>query len=291
MGRSGSTLLEMLLSTSPSVYGVGELFDYNHAQSNNGLCSCSQRRADCPVWGDVAKRELKIVNRVNRETYVNILTFLLNPFRKRLRFKNTSEDLEFFQEIRKAAQLEDNTYIVDSSKEVGRLIELSQSTGVDLYNVFLVRDARGVAHSTSKNIKRPGKNYFMAIFRWIVMNGLISASIRKLKIRSIRVSYDRFCLDPATVIKELEAFLGIAIPDDYIQTIQGMDYHSIRGNRLRLAQNRKGIEKISDDEILRKHHRRPIQQTVGRGTVNRFADIFTAPTAPAGALSVNRLSI
>lgn len=49
-GRSGSTLLESLLTTRPHVPACGEVVSCLRNRIDRG-CTCSKSRKDCEIWG------------------------------------------------------------------------------------------------------------------------------------------------------------------------------------------------------------------------------------------------
>ena len=50
-GRSGSTLLEYLLTTSPEVVACGEVERHLRRFGRYKICTCGRRLKKCPVWG------------------------------------------------------------------------------------------------------------------------------------------------------------------------------------------------------------------------------------------------
>jgi hypothetical protein len=52
MGRSGSTVLEMLLGNIPGYFSVGETrFFWEYVQHEHDLCGCGQQFHACEYWG------------------------------------------------------------------------------------------------------------------------------------------------------------------------------------------------------------------------------------------------
>ena len=61
-GRTGSTLLERLLGQTDGVFAGGEMTFLWYALVGDGLCSCRQRLAECPVWSKVVALALADTN-------------------------------------------------------------------------------------------------------------------------------------------------------------------------------------------------------------------------------------
>ena len=53
-GRSGTTLLGMVLAREPGVFNCGELIHLWSRLSANALCQCEAPVTRCEVWADVA---------------------------------------------------------------------------------------------------------------------------------------------------------------------------------------------------------------------------------------------
>ena len=53
-GRTGSTLLSLLLSQDNSVFNLGQMRHLNRAYEDNVHCSCTEKLQDCVVYSDVA---------------------------------------------------------------------------------------------------------------------------------------------------------------------------------------------------------------------------------------------
>src|SRR5690606_30335526 len=54
-GRSGSTLIERVLSSAPSVFAMGEFFCLWRLPLSELRCSCGSRPQDCDVWSEVLR--------------------------------------------------------------------------------------------------------------------------------------------------------------------------------------------------------------------------------------------
>lgn len=245
IGRSGSTLLDLLISTSNDVFSVGEIYKFNEMINENVCCSCGEIFNECSFWSNFKTKDYNLVNRYNLKDYLSTILFLLNPLSKNLKFKEKSNNFEIFNEINKRRNVE--TYILDSSKDLVRLIELSQDERFDVYNISVFRDGRAVANSFNSKTQSHGKNYFLSLLKWIFVNIALIKFQKKSNIKSLNVSYDKFCENPMYYLKEIEKFVGIDIPSNYIEIAKNMDYHNIGGNRLRLKENRAKLEAIKID--------------------------------------------
>lgn len=121
IGRSGSTLLDLIISTNQKVFSLGEIYRFN-SFNKEIKCACGKRIKDCQFWSRVKKEKLKVINHFNPKDYLKIIFGLINPFSKKINFSNRSENKKLLKLVQKFS--DQKKLILDSSKEVGRLIEL-----------------------------------------------------------------------------------------------------------------------------------------------------------------------
>jgi len=247
IGRSGSTLLDAVISTNHKVFSVGEIYKYNYLKKENLLCSCGKKFSECFFWQNFLQDNSKIINRMNIKDYLIILNYLYNPFKEKIKFKNKSNNYKLFKRIKESLP-KNKEYILDSSKDVARLIEFDNDPRFNLYNITIFRDGRAVANSFNQKTQGPGKNYFISILKWIFINSILRRYQKISNIKTLNVSYDYFSDNPDKEIKRIEDFLKIKIPQDYISVIRKMNYHNIGGNRLGLKKNRRNIKEIKRDQ-------------------------------------------
>ena len=252
LGRSGSTLLDLIISTSDKVFSIGEAYRLKSYLDREYDCSCGDKMELCSFWSKLYQklRTFSIKNRVSTRNYFKIAYSLYNPFyTEKFQFKSDNEDL--FSLIKKNAPTE-TEYILDSSKELGRLIELNEDKSIEVYNINVIRDGQGAANSfNTRTSQAKGKSYFISIFKWILMNALINKYLKKANVRSLAISYNLFCKDPAKYLNQINQFLKIYIPSDYISVIKDMNYHNLGGNKLARLENRQKFSEIKEDNKWR----------------------------------------
>ena len=61
-GRSGSTLLDIILGNHSEIESLGEVAFLHQDLYQGGLCSCLNSYADCPFWSQVLQKHLKAVS-------------------------------------------------------------------------------------------------------------------------------------------------------------------------------------------------------------------------------------
>lgn len=221
-GRSGSTLLETLLTGDTTVC-VGETFQLWSSSPLARYCSCGDELADCPVWGKVVSAfdrpwdrvvdEMRdIRRRVLRTRYVRALA-------RDGRWAG-SADVERYGQLmhtlyRCVAHETGAQTIIDSSKLPLDLAALARSE-VNLRVVHLVRDPRAVAASWKRTIewqmphgqivRMPTHPAWSSAARWDLYHGLTSVVIRGIDRPALRVSYESLVRLDQPTIDALAAF-------------------------------------------------------------------------------------
>jgi hypothetical protein len=185
LGRSGSTILDIVLGNHPQIESVGEVGNlirngWISQESLRGidqkklrvpLCTCGKRldvlyidtpEEACPFWSSVRREWVERTDRDSIESYPKLQdTFELKRRWPRLLYEKRRPSaafrsyarltLAFFESIRAVSK---KPIIVDSSKSPVRTFALSMVPGIDLYVVHLVRDGRGVITSLRKSFEK-----------------------------------------------------------------------------------------------------------------------------------------
>jgi len=188
LGRSGSTILDIVLGNHPHIESVGEvgnltLNGWISRESLQGIdpnkrrvpiCTCGKRldvlyvdtpEEACPFWSRVRREWVERADPESIETYPKLQNdFELKRRWPRLLYEKRRQSASFrsyarltrafFESIRAVSG---KPLIVDSSKISVRAFAHSLVPGIDLYVVHLVRDGRGIviSHRTSYREDRP----------------------------------------------------------------------------------------------------------------------------------------
>lgn len=265
-GHSGSTLLDLLIGSSPNVFGLGEVHYFNSynyeiddpklLDINKRKCTCGEEFKDCNFWNNVIRNSCKNLNISRMYSLSETLKVSWNiicPF-EILRFNiSNSDDLTLFQSILQTKNEEEISldYLLDSSKDPRRLVKLESLLGKKKIKViFLVRDIRGYVNSYSNpqkwRVKDAGlksQNFLRVSLRWLAVNFSIVVYLKLHNIDSIKIVYDDFCQNPERTIEKLRKKWGFDIPEDYISEIHKTKYHNIHGNLMKFS----NIDKIELD--------------------------------------------
>jgi hypothetical protein len=193
LGRSGSTILDVVLGNHPQIESVGEVGNlvrngWISYESLRGidpkrlrvpLCTCGKRLdvlyvdtpdEACPFWSSVRGEWVERTDRDSIESYPKLQNdfelkrrwsrYGLDPLPRLLYEKRRpSAPFRSYARLTRAffesiRAVSGKPIIVDSSKSPVRTFALGMIPGIDLYVVHLVRDGRGVITSLRKTFKK-----------------------------------------------------------------------------------------------------------------------------------------
>jgi hypothetical protein len=211
-GRSGSSLLEYLMTASPQVVGCGEVT--NCLRKRRKSCTCRQAAEHCSVWS------LFFASEQARDwTHVDLTLALLN---------HVSSSYEL---------------MVDSSKtawwSIAVPFKLRQRLGKNFELIHLVRDPRAVCWSSiqSKQKHAMRSNHVLgciwSTLGWWTANLSCECFGWLHPDQYVRVRYEDLARSPAEVLEKLFAKLlpGVAWDPEKIGSIDNR--HQLHGNRMR----------------------------------------------------------
>jgi hypothetical protein len=252
-GHSGSTLLDLVIGSSPNVMSLGEIifFDYYRDRVHHRKvlrpfdCTCGSAFHECAFWSKLLAMPgadtYKIVYDVNNGDRLiwlwRLLRFSVTGGRSLPPSELLGDDAALLSAV-KDLRGSNTEYLCDSSKDFARLIRLLMMPRLEIYPIFLVRDMRAVALSYAKKKRHDlGLNkmgFYKALFAWAGVN-LVSLAVAGLSRRPLlHISYDLFCRDPRKHISLLNERLGLKIdPERHIERINGCVYHNVGGNLMR----------------------------------------------------------
>ena len=261
--RSGSTLLDRALGQVPGFCSSGEVrYLWDRGLAENQRCGCGLPLRECPFWEAVGRRafggwdridldEVLVLQReVDRAGAMPALTAPKAAPRSAAKLDRYGEYLtRVFSAIRDESGAQ---VVVDSSMSPPHGVVLSRIPGIDLRLVHLVRDARGVAHSSMKVIERPevtdGVDYMptyspaQAAARWSAAN--LTFELLGRSVPNLRVRYESFVRDPRAI---LTAIALSFVTSEKIEL--GVD-HTAAGNPMRF---KTGTLPLRVDEAWREH--------------------------------------
>lgn len=272
LGRSGSTLLELILAQSPDVCAVGEVVHlWERALRGDERCGCGERFTACDFWRRVgdhafggwsavdAQEILALKAQVDRTRFVPRLARARLPEEQLAPVRRYAG--LYTRIYRAAAAVTGASVVVDSSKHASLAFALRWADDLDLRVLHMVRDSRAVAHSWAKQVRRPevvdGEAY-MPTFSpmtvsalWVAQNAAFHVLARRVAVSRLR--YEDFTADPRGTVRRTRRFAGLP---DVAEALRVLDdppvaprpVHSIAGNPLRFND---GPIRVRRDEAWR----------------------------------------
>jgi hypothetical protein len=263
-GRSGSTLLDVLLGQVPGVFSAGEIvFLWSRGIGAGWRCGCGSEVLSCPVWSDVladasatppqdlARRMQDLERRLIRTRH---LPSLIAPsIRSRGRLRSIAEYAGNLASLYESlARVTGSSVIVDSSKLPSYAAALCSIETLDVSVIHLVRDPRAVAYSWSTGASNPGAIERMGIakssFYWSLFNAGAEALRRRCDSRYLRLRYEDLVEDPCAAFDRVLTFAGVhtdRMPFTGPHSASVAATHTVSGNPARF---RTGAIEIAPDD-------------------------------------------
>lgn len=277
--RSGSSLLQHLLSLQPGVHALGELRRLGALAREGQDCACGAPLGECEFWcrvcGDVSPAER--VTEQNRTGLAWRLTMLreaaairggLVPAGSFLRKRAHAAAAECMRLYEAVAAQTGAELLIDNSKEPDHFLHMHASFPDLVQPVFLHRDGRGLVWS---KIRRAGVSAQAAVSGYIWMQRMIETARRAIGTRRVIESrYEDLCRDPQAELERLLAPFDIPIETTDLASLPTLR-HDIGGSPhfqgaeqrdIRLDERwREDMPKDALDEFERR-----------AGALNRFRD-------------------
>lgn len=256
-GRSGSTLLDIVLGNHPEIESVGEATNLPTRGWRLGKpCSCGRPADACPFWSEVRKEWARRVGSDDLEGFLKVQNaFEQHRYAPRLLVERgrTSGEFEeyarlnraYFQAIRAVSG---KPIVVDSSKNPPRAFALGAVPGIDLHLVYLVRDVRGVAASRKKSFPKDEQAgvlreiksipVWRSTARWDATNLLSEWVWHRVDPEGPRVRYEDLTADPRAELGRIGRSIGVDLTGLADALLAGEEMrvnHVYGGNRMRMA--------------------------------------------------------
>ncbi|NMC21299.1 MAG: sulfotransferase [Thermogutta sp.] len=269
-GRSGSTVLDLLLGAHPDIQGVGELCNVVRGGWIGGqYCSCGRRTPECDFWqavreqwrqesGGADPRHYEYLLQAFEQRRLSALRLawtrrpdhLTLPARSGAEFRDYAEQTAAL--FRAIAAVSGRSIIVDSSKNPVRalaLLRMDRDLGrIDLRLIHLVRDVRGFAWSNRKSFRKDeakgvqadtsGRAIWRSALAWVFVN-LASDYVRRGhdRRRTLLLKYEDLTSRPENALQALAGVVGVTA-DPWLEMLHAATPlrpgHVVAGNRVRM---------------------------------------------------------
>lgn len=251
-GRSGSTLLNMLLGSHPEALAVGELTHLPKNLALNTECSCGEAVRNCGVWRPVAERmgaiadpyhmdlgfisasrviDHKKLTRAYRIQWKLHRALMYVAWHSRLpvkspRFLSTIETtLALYDTLREVTGAR---VIVDASKDYLKGIGIYKASNAKV--ILLTRDGRASFYSRLKS--GFSRQRSLAAWRNYYENALPLIEKHISDGRMVQLRYEDLAADPARELARLCSFIGIEYHASMLD-FRNVVHHVVNGNRMR----------------------------------------------------------
>ncbi|OMP30685.1 sulfotransferase [Mangrovimonas sp. DI 80] len=260
-GRSGSTILNIILDNHPEVFGGGELQSMEYVYNERKICSCGEATINCKFWSSVMGDWLRKISDSSIkeglskwkkfESYKSMKAWLRLWFGLSLKSSNVQDYLNntynFFDTLRRHSG---KPIILDISKNPLRAWALLNHPKIDLRLVHLVRDGRGVAWSLEKKAKKEGgqKPIWRTALFWVMVNRQ-SNFVRKKANNSVLIRYEDFAKNPQETLRKIGDVAGLDVKPIIDMVSSNSSFHIshvVAGNGIRKADSIK--LRFNDDE-------------------------------------------
>lgn len=253
-GRSGSTLLELILGNLPGFFSVGEIrFFWEYMARQEMYCGCGERLQACPFWAPVAVA-LREQQGVDLPRLAHLAS-KLDRTRQALLMHSPLGSNQADRQVLAAAmrQLYTDVFersearvLVDSSKTPTHLRLVRQAGFQDVRILHLIRDGRAVAYSWSKRVKRelakedpharmPSHSPIRSMITWMFENAAVARSTGDFPYTALR--YEDFAARPRPELERALSVLGLPADLSLLDQprVQMAPTHSVGGNPIRFS--------------------------------------------------------
>lgn len=252
-GRSGSTILELLLNTFNENFTLGEINSIPwELKEERRVCGCGREPSKCTFWRKLnkqAKKELlKIDGQINkfRESHGSGKVLRFKEIIRILLKKNIpKKDLkkfcdENFNLLNAVNNIIDDKieYFIDSSKDPYRLFWLNSCTSINIKSIHLVKDPRAFVYSM---IRRDDSTSTLKVIRMSIRYILENYLFRFLSNSkdSYFLRYEDMASSPNKIMKEVSNWLKLKYSDGDYKKFRKVENHGLAGN----------ISRIKDDNV------------------------------------------
>lgn len=271
-GRSGSTLLELLLNRQPQITALGEIEKLNLQFARDehgkypGRCSCGAHPAECDIWSkalegftnqfgatfaknpfcfrvsdigleeDWGKRALGhwMFRKVHRASRYLGYRGTLGPMLKGPLTYNGAQWFRNRHTIAEAvASLTKASVVVDSSKDYLGMRDAYDYGSGSTKVVFLTRDVRGNVWSALKGQEKGEGDVRRAAREWLLVNKRILLMLQGIPREDwLHVKYEDLCAHPPAVCEAICSLAGCNFSESALGN-GAEQHHTIGGNKIR----------------------------------------------------------
>jgi hypothetical protein len=254
-GRSGSTLLDLLLGTHPAIWTLGEAQILPWELKEDRLpCGCGKKLTICEFWQPILTqipldeadypieyfREKHRAGRAIRWAHLYDIIRHQPSVRRRAGIAAYGAiNARYFSAVKSAAERQMKrpmSWLVDASKDIYRLFWLQQSDHFDLRIIHLTKDPRAFVYSMTRASPYDTRQKRLRFTgRWIFENALQSrlCTDPALSKSVYRLQYEELAKRPGKTMASLGKWLGVDPTGFATEEFRQQENHAIAGNLMR----------------------------------------------------------
>ena len=219
-GRSGSTLLSLLLSQDSHVFNLGQLRHLWRSFDQSEPCSCGQALPDCPIYSGIvaAGSDMTELGKAYFKDAARQSSWHDENTRNQLQSQHTAYLTGIANVLKEISQKTHVTHFVDSSKAPEIALAFSLLPDVELYLLNLVRDPRAVVCSWYKR-----KESYSAAVRnardWAARQQRLEDWKPALGARFYTLRYEDLASKPVDAIESIAEWSSLPMPDALFEAV------------------------------------------------------------------------
>jgi hypothetical protein len=217
-GRSGSTLLSLLLSQDTYVFNLGQLRHLWRSYADDEPCSCGQKLGHCQIYGGEVG-DASSMQELGKAFFKDAAarTNWSDPrTRTRLQGQHSEYLAGVSAVLRHIVQTTQATHFVDSSKAPEIALAFSLLPDVELFLLNLVRDPRAVVCSWYKR-----KQSYSAVIKnardWSARQRRLEEWKPELGANFYTLRYEDLASKPVDAIESISEWASLPVPESLFE--------------------------------------------------------------------------
>jgi len=253
-GRSGSTILDLLLGMHPAIWTLGEAQMLpSEVRENLKPCGCGKPVNECYFWRLIldsinfgeGNYPIEFFRKSRKDGKAVRWRYLKDILCRKTSYKLSKAAQEYGQNNAVFFEIVKNTaeesigyqlcWLVDASKDIYRLFWLQQSPLFNIRVIQLIKDPRAFVYSMTRNDPDNWSRVIRFSGRWFFQNMLFTYICRDpdLKNNFIKIRYEDLASSPELTMKRLGDWLGIEFSGLDLTQFRKHETHAIAGNPTR----------------------------------------------------------